>query len=95
MKNHVIVCGFGRNGAKACEELYSSNTDFIVIEKDNEVINHNPASENYQIINEDATLDDTLKKARVEHASTIITTLPSDANNVFITLTAKELNQSA
>lgn len=92
MKNHVIVCGFGRNGRKACEELYNSDKSFIIIEMDADVINRVPESDNYQFINDDATLDKTLKEARIHEASTIITTLPKDSDNVFIALTARELN---
>jgi len=89
MEDHVIVCGFGRNGIKAAEELKLSKRDFIVIDKSTEKIND---YKKLKFIEGDASSDDTLLKAGIERASAIITTLPSDADNVFITLTAKELN---
>jgi len=93
MKNHVIVCGFGRNGLKAAEELSRSRKDFIIIEQDAERISFSKYK-NFQFIKGDATLDEILIEAGIEKANTIITTLPKDSDNVFITLTARELNRS-
>ena len=92
LKNHVIVCGLGRNGSRACRELSRNNRDFVVIEADQEIISSHFEQEKIQFIHGDATDDDSLKEARIEHASTLITTLPRDADNVFIALTANELN---
>ncbi len=92
MKDHVIVCGFGRNGMKACEELYSESLDFVVIEKELDEIAKLPVADKYQFIQGDATLDETLKEAGIERASNLILTLPKDTDNVFIALTAKDIN---
>ncbi len=92
LKNHVIVCGYGRNGEMACQELYDSKKDFIIIENNENVLNSIPEDRNYPYLKGNATLDESLVQAGIEKASTVITTLPSDADNVFITLTAKELN---
>jgi voltage-gated potassium channel len=92
MENHVIVCGYGRNGSKACEELHLNGRDFIVIESDENIINSIPDDGTIHLIPGDATDDDVLKLARIEHASYIILTLPRDSDNVFITLTAREMN---
>ena len=92
LKNHVIVCGYGRNGRKACEELAASGRDFVVVEHDQDKVANFPERKHYFLVLGDGTLDETLKNAGVEKAETIITTLPADANNVFICLTAKELN---
>ncbi len=92
LKNHIIVCGYGRNGAMACEELYSTGKEFIIIESDEKVLESLPEGRNYMYILGNATMDEALNEAMVNKASTIITTLPNDADNVFITLTAKELN---
>lgn len=91
LKNHVIVCGFGKNGAQACEELEKSGADFVVIERDIQVIEDFSPEKNYNFINGNATLDETLVEAGVEKAAVVITALPSDADNVFITLTARGL----
>ena len=90
IKDHVIVCGFGRNGSKACEELANSNVPFVLIERDEE--NLESLISEYNVLIGEATQDEVLLNAGIERAKAIITTLPSDADNVFITLTAKELN---
>lgn len=94
LKNHVIVCGFGRNGNKVCEELKKDNIEFVVIESNSEIINDFPEEKNYYFINGNATLDEVLLEAGINQASTIICSLPLDADNVFITLTARELNRN-
>lgn len=91
LKNHVIVCGFGKNGAQACEELEKSDTDFVVIERDLQTIEDFSPEKKYKFINGNATLDEVLLEAGVEKAAVVITALPSDADNVFITLTARGL----
>lgn len=91
LKEHVIVCGFGRNGRKTCEELQRNNISFVVIEKEQ----HTAQAMTQQgiIVHQgDATEDDTLYQVGIEKATTLITTLPSDASNVFITLSAKQIN---
>jgi voltage-gated potassium channel len=64
----------------------------IFIENDADLINSYTNEKGYQFLHGDAVLESVLMEAGVERASTLITTLPSDADNVFITLTAKELN---
>jgi voltage-gated potassium channel len=93
MKNHVIVCGYGRNGIKVCEELLKAKRDFVIIEHDPKVSRPVFGKDvRFGYVLGDATLDETLKEARIEHAAAIVITLPKDAENVFITLTARELN---
>ena len=92
LNNHIIICGFGKNGEIAGSGLEVSAKDLVFIEKDAEVINSYKNEEGCQLLHGDAVLENVLVEAGVERASTIITTLPSDADNVFITLTARELN---
>ena len=92
LNQHVIVCGFGKNGAQACEELYAEKRAFVVVERDPEVIKSFSNENNYMFINGNATMDDVLEEAGIERASTVITALPNDADNVFITLTARGMN---
>ncbi len=92
LKDHVIVCGFGRNGSRAAEELQTSNKDFVIIEQDPEIKERIPDSMKWFI--GDATQDDNLRKVGIEKAKVIIITTPSDAANVFITLTARHLNEN-
>ena len=91
LKNHVIVCGYGRNGSQACEELLKEGREFVVIEKDPEIRQSVISNVNFQMLIGDATLDNNLKTAGIERAKEILITTPSDAANVFITLTAREL----
>ncbi|MFY0654165.1 MAG: potassium channel protein [Cyclobacteriaceae bacterium] len=92
MKDHIIVCGFGRNGKKACQELYDTGRQFILVEHREDVLASFEESKRYQVVIGDATHDETLIEAGIEKANALITTLPNDALNVFITLTANELN---
>ena len=92
MKDHVIVCGYGRNGSKACEELRISGREFVVIENDEDIINSIPDDGSIHLVVGDATDDDVLRLAKIDTAEFIIITLPRDSDNVFITLTARELN---
>ena len=92
MKHHVIVCGYGRNGSKACEELKLSRREFVVIENDEDIINSLPDDGSIHLVVGDATDDEVLKLAKIDVAEYIIITLPRDSDNVFITLTARELN---
>lgn len=92
MQNHIIVCGFGRNGTKTCAELLKSQRPFILIEQNVDLVDSFPSDSNFEYIIGNATSDETLLTAGIERAEAIITTLPRDADNVFITLTARELN---
>lgn len=96
MKDHTIVCGYGRNGAKACEELDKSGAQFAIIERNaeklQEAINLYENRKNIYILEGDGTSDEVLIDAGVKRAKTIISTLGEDADNVFVTLTARELN---
>ena len=93
LKNHTIVCGLGRTGQAAIKELYKEKIPFVVIEKDEAKIEE--AKEHYPnliYIHGDATQDETLLKAGVKSASNLIVATADDADNLFITLSAKNLN---
>ena len=93
LKNHTIVCGLGRTGQAAIKELYKEKVPFVVIEKDEGKIEE--AKEHYPnliYIHGDATQDETLLKAGVKSASNLIVATADDADNLFITLSAKNLN---
>jgi voltage-gated potassium channel len=91
--NHVIICGFGRNGQQAANILMTNKIDFVVIDTA-EINITNWLSENKSLvyINGNATEDDILIKAGIKKAKAILLTLPADADNVFIVLSAKTLN---
>lgn len=90
LKNHWIICGFGRIGRIISSELAAENIPFLVIEQDPE---KNEALEAFEYLyfNMDAASDEALVKAGIHNAKGLVTAVRSDANNVFITLTAKGL----
>ena len=91
LSGHVIVCGFGRYGSQAVERLMAYERDFVIIEKDVELI---AKHENEMLFLEgDATEDTILQQAGIESASYLIVTLPEDADNLFVVLTARQLNK--
>jgi voltage-gated potassium channel len=93
LENHVILCGYGRNGHQAARMLKTHNVPFIVIEKDVQLMQKVEAEgEKILHLEGDSTEDEILKQAGVERARALITTLPVDAQNVFIVLTARALN---
>ena len=93
LKEHTIVCGFGRNGKQAILKLKNYNQQFVVVEKDKEIAAELDVN-NLLNIQGDATLDETLLRAGIKNAATLITALPSDADNLFVVLTANQLNST-
>ncbi|WP_299017373.1 potassium channel protein [uncultured Polaribacter sp.] len=93
LKGHTIVCGYGRNGKQAILKLGNYNKNFVVVEKNKKIIDYLDASSILNIEG-DATLDETLLKAGIANAAYLITALPSDADNLFVVLTASQLNSS-
>jgi len=91
LKNHVVICGYGRNGKQASIKLKSYKRDFVVVEQNKEIIEI-LMEEGIPNLEGNATEDEILMKAGILNASFLITSLPSDSDNVFITLTAKQLN---
>ncbi len=91
MHDHIIVCGYGRNGQQAVHKLMAYTQPFVVIEKDEDVVNKY-SSELVPFIMGNANEDDVLKQAGIEKASTLISALPSDADNLFVVLSARQLN---
>jgi len=91
LKDHVILCGFGRLGEKVSEELYRENLPFVVIESNPERIEA-LKEKNYLHIHADSSEEEILEKACIREARILIAVLGSDADNLFVTLTARELN---
>lgn len=93
MKNHVIICGFGRNGQQAALTLKSHKVDFVVIENNLEYIYQWLVDDPSLVyVHADATEEEVLIRAGIEKARALILTLPADADNVFIVLSARSLN---
>lgn len=89
LKNHYIVCGYGRMGRIICRELKEKGIKFVVIEKRPDTFG---AGEETLVLKGDATKDENLKEAGIEKAKGLISVLPTDAENLFVVLSARELN---
>lgn len=92
LKNHTIVCGYGRNGKQAVLKLKKHKKAVVIIENDDRLISEIEGG-NILYISGNATSDDVLEKAGIKDASNLITTLPSDADNLFVVLSARQLNK--
>lgn len=92
LKQHTIVCGFGRHALEVCQELTKQQMPFIVIEKDEAKLAELRNDMPYIFLSGDATDDDILMEAGIERASSLITTLPLDANNLFVVISARQIN---
>jgi len=92
MDGHVIICGYGRNGKQASIELSDHKRTFIIIESNEEVIQKIREDGINNYIQGDATHDDILERAGISTAAALITTLPSDADNTFVVISARSLN---
>lgn len=91
LKDHVIICGYGRTGEILAKELSSMDRSFVVVDFDSERI-VDAQSDGILTVNGDATEEQVLMDAGVEEAFALVIGLPSDAANVFITLTSRNLN---
>ncbi|MGB5500002.1 MAG: NAD-binding protein [Maribacter sp.] len=91
LSNHVIICGFGRNGNQAAAKLKAYKKPYVVVEKNKDVIER--YSDSILFVEGDANEDEVLIEAGIEHAHYIITTLPDDAANLFVVLSARQLNK--
>ncbi|MEO0406952.1 MAG: NAD-binding protein, partial [Cyanobacteria bacterium P01_A01_bin.135] len=91
LSSHVIVCGFGRTGQVLARQLQQEQRPFIVLDQDPDRI-YKAEALGYLAHAGNATDEDALRTVGIARARTLATVLPNDAANVFITLTARELN---
>ncbi len=91
LRDHYIICGFGRIGSMICRELAANDVQFVIVEHNTEVLEA-IEDERYLWMKGDATQDDTLIHAGIEQATGLISVVSSDSENVYITLTARGLN---
>ncbi|WP_047544983.1 potassium channel family protein [Psychroserpens sp. Hel_I_66] len=90
-KDHIIICGYGRNGKQAAKKLLAYDKSFVVIEKDKELMDKFQSDEIPFVLG-NANEDEVLQQAGIESASTIICALPNDADNLFVVLSARQIN---
>jgi voltage-gated potassium channel len=93
LKGHTIICGFGRYGREVARHLKEQGQQFVVLEENLAKLEL-PEFENDEIlyVDGDATQDEVLKEAGIDRAVALITSLNDDSDNLFIVLSAKELN---
>ena len=91
LSGHVVVCGFGRVGSTLADQLEKRNCSFVVIDNNPDQISE-ASAKGYLALTDNATEEEALLLAGVERARATVIALPGDADNVFITLTARNLN---
>src|SRR5690606_26549895 len=92
LKNHIIICGYGRNGKQAAKKLLDYKKPFIIIEYNKEII-EKYQSDDILFVYGNANEDKVLLEAGIERASTLISALPDDADNLFVVLSARQINK--
>jgi voltage-gated potassium channel len=92
ISNHVVICGYGRNGKQAAWELLQHDVPLVVIEKNPDIVQSLRETPGMLYVEGDAEDENILRQANIESARALITSLPVDADNLFVVLTAKELN---
>jgi len=92
LNRHTIICGYGRNGKQACQTLIENAEPCVVVEKNKEIIAELKEGNKVLYVEGDATHDEVLIRAGIQKARALITTLPNDADNLFVVLTARVNN---
>jgi len=92
MSNHIIICGYGRNGKQAAKKLLAYKKSFVIIEHDKDIVDRLQETD-INFVFGNANEDETLYEAGIERASTLISALPSDADNLFVVLSARQINK--
>ena len=91
LKDHFIVCGYGRMGTRVSQEFAGLESPFVIVESNQEALDRLRATE-LLFVEGDAASDDALLKAGILRAKGLVSAVDSDERNVFITLTARALN---
>ena len=91
IRDHYIICGYGRVGKQVCREFRQRRVPFVVVEKDPALLEE-LTCEGVIYLQGDSTEDHTLIEAGIERAKELVLTIASEADNVFVTLTARHLN---
>lgn len=94
LKNHVIICGFGRVGRQVAKDLMHSEIPFVIIDQNKEHIDDSKRQFDFLFLHGNSTNDEILEKAGILRAKAIITCLPNDADNLYVVLSARESNSN-
>jgi voltage-gated potassium channel len=91
LRNHCVICGFGRVGSRIAEEFASARKPFVVIDENEATVQH-CIQRGYLALQGDAASDDVLRESGIQHAQALLVATDDDANNIYITLSARNLN---
>jgi voltage-gated potassium channel len=91
LKGHTILCGYGKVGKEVARVFKNENTSFVVIESD-EKASAKATADGFLCLNMNASTDEALKEAGIMNAKSLVAALGSDADNLYVTLSAKSLN---
>lgn len=92
LKDHVIVVGYGRNGSQAVVELVENGIQVVVVDKNPKTVTLLAKNDKILHVQGDATEDTVLYNAGIDRAKALITAMPNDADNLFVVISAKEMN---
>ena len=90
LKQHTIICGYGRTGSRVVAELQAAKTPFVVIEEDEDIVKRLD-EQGIPYIAGDATEEEVLEAANICQADSLVAALNSDPDNLYLTLTASGL----
>jgi voltage-gated potassium channel len=91
MSNHLIVCGYGRMGRHVCREFSRQGLDFVIIDASPTLLQDFKLTGGLAVVG-DGTSDEVLRRAGVERARGLVAVVPSDADNLYITMSARLIN---
>jgi len=94
ISDHVIICGYGRNGRRAHQKLKAYGQAVLIIEKDPKIIEQHLRSAEILFLEGDATEDVFLEQAGIARARALVSTLSKDADNLFVIISARNLNKN-
>lgn len=92
LSDHIIICGFGRNGKQAAQKLAGYKKAFVIVEKNKELIER--YDDEFMFVYGNANEDEVLIESGIERAHSIIVALPNDADNLFVVLSARQINKA-
>ncbi len=91
LRNHCVICGFGRVGTRIANEFAAAHKPFVVIDENEEAVQR-CIERGYLVLQGNAASDDVLREAGIHHAQALLVATDQDANNIYITLSARNLN---
>lgn len=93
LNQHTIICGYGRVGKQAARDLKANHKEYIIVEQNQEIVeSYRARDKEMPFVQGDATNDEVLRNAGIGRAKALITCLPNDADNLYVVLAAREMN---